>query len=138
MKLKAQYYQNKAFNIQIRGHEYICDQDKEDGGDDKGMMPSEMFISSLVVCIGVYLQGFLARKDIDIDGLLVEADWEKSKKGDGPNRINSITMRVTLPKGVPEKYEQALYRVANSCMIHNTLENFNTLKWELNINLPED
>jgi putative redox protein len=40
------------FGVRIRGHELVSDQPREDGGEDTGPTPTELFIAGLAACVG--------------------------------------------------------------------------------------
>ena len=61
-----------GFSAKTRGHEAILDQPLEDGGEDRGMTPSEFFIASLGACIGVYIAIFCQRHKIPYKGMKIE------------------------------------------------------------------
>jgi len=106
------------FSAQTRKHEVIFDQPKEEGGEDRGMTPVELFIASLGACIGTYMVWFCERHKIAADGMRIDLSWAS---GENPTRISRIRANVNLPLKVPESIRPALFRTAKHCTIHNTL-----------------
>jgi uncharacterized OsmC-like protein len=47
--------------------------------------------------------------------------WEKAS--DLPNRIGEIKADVSLPAEISDNMRQAIHRVAEQCLIHNTISN---------------
>jgi len=118
MSLAVRNIGGLKFLAQTRKHEVIFDQPKEEGGEDRGMTPVELFIASLGSCIGTYIVWFCERHNIATDGMRIDLSWAS---GENPIRISRIRANVNLPVKVPESIRQALVRKAKHCTIHNTL-----------------
>ncbi len=82
------------------------------------MTPPEMMASALASCIGCYIVRYCEQANIDASGMVVSCDWVVSEK---PKRIESFGVQVDLPH-LLEKRRKAMMRVAQSCLIHATLE----------------
>ena len=121
MSLEVIYLSNKKFKATSRGHEIIIDQPKEGKGDDTGMYPIEVFMSAFGACIGLYVNSFARRHEINTDEMKINFDWEYA---DNPRRVGKINVKVDLPNAtnLDEKIKTALIKVANSCTIGGTLE----------------
>jgi uncharacterized OsmC-like protein len=78
----------------------------------------ELLMASLGSCIGSVLVTFADRHDVDLEGMAIGLKW---KTADRPYRIGEIAVSVNIPKGVPPRARDTLTRVANACLIHNTL-----------------
>ena len=102
-----------------RGHEVISDQPLGKG-TDQGMTPPELLMASLGACIGVYVVGFAERHHLPHQGLSIDLEWERAED---PARIAGVKVEVRLPGEVSEEHRKALHRVAEQCLIHNTLRN---------------
>jgi len=107
------------FTISVRGHDITIDQPLEDGGDDIGPTPSELFVASLAGCVGFFAERFLVRHNIPTGGLGVHATYEYAE--DAPSRVPSIDVQLTVPVGFPESKMIALMRVVDRCTVHNSL-----------------
>ncbi len=115
----VRHEQADRFTISIRGHEITVDQPVEDGGEDTGPTPSELFVASLAGCVGFFAERFLVRHDIPTDGLGVHATYEYSE--DAPSRVASIDVKLAIPDGFPESKLPALMKVVDRCTVHNSL-----------------
>lgn len=102
----------------VRGHRLIIDQPKEEGGDDQGITPVEMFIASLGACIGYFAVRFCQRHNLPTEGLGVAVSWDYAEQ---PHRIGTISTRVNLPEGFPAAMKDRLQKVVEGCTIHNSL-----------------
>lgn len=118
-RLHAVHQGGAAFNIECRGHTVVCDQPVDNGGENAGMTPPELFAGSIAGCIGFYVAKYCQSAGISTEALDVSCDWETV---DDPRRIGTITVDVTLP-ALPEKRKKAVARVAAACLIHATLMN---------------
>jgi putative redox protein len=113
------YERRDLFRVRIRDHRIWVDQPTGSGGDDAGPTPVELFVASLVSCVGFYAERFMRRHDIGADGLRVECDFEMSEIR--PARVSAIDVRVILPAAFPEARREALLRVIDHCTVHNSL-----------------
>jgi len=106
------------FTADIRGHKVTVDQPEKGGGEDRAPMPVELLPASLGTCVALYVQRFLATRQLDASGLTVEVT---SVGAPNPNRIARFGVEVKIPGGVPEKYRDAVRRAAEGCTVHHTL-----------------
>lgn len=116
----VKHTKGREFEAVLRGHRIIVDQPKDNGGNDSGPTPGELFVSSLGSCIGVYIEGFCKRGGIPYEGMEISVKWEKAEN---PYRISKIDVDVRMPEEIPEERKKAVLKVAGHCLIHNTLAN---------------
>lgn len=128
-RAEIKYIDGKKFSAQNRAHTVIIDQPKENNGQDQGPTPPELFIDSLGSCIGVYVLAFCKNTGLNPDGMKIILDWEKA--GDKPARIKSIKAKIELPNADIGARKAALLKVAESCLIHETIKH----QPEINIEL---
>jgi putative redox protein len=105
------------FRIQSGKHVIISDQ-PEPGGTDKGMTPVEMLAGSLGACIGVFINSYAQRHEIDLKGMKISVNMEPRDK---PHRMGYFSINVNLPKNVPEMIMPTLQKVAETCTVHNSM-----------------
>ena len=129
MPTTVRWQEGTLFEVQARGHRLLCDQPKEDGGQDRGPEPLELLDASLGTCIGVYLAKNLALHGIPADGLEVEVAREIIKER--PRRVGAFKVVIRLPAEVDERRRKALVRVAESCTVHHTFEHSAHVQVEL-------
>jgi len=115
----VRHEQGDRFTISIRGHEVTIDQPVEDGGDDMGPTPSELFVASLAGCVGFFAERFMVRHDIAVEGLEVHATYAYAE--DAPSRVASIDVQLTIPATFPASKIPTLMRVVDHCTVHNSL-----------------
>jgi putative redox protein len=117
--LSVTHQTGDRFQLQVRDHQLLCDQPTSDGGTDQGPTPTELFAASLAACVGFYARRFLARHHLDAAGLRVEAAFTMSP--DRPARVDSITLRLTVPQPLAPNRRRALLAVVDHCTVHNSL-----------------
>ncbi len=106
------------FTADIRGHKLTVDQPPQAGGQDSAPMPIELVPAALGTCVALFVQQFLFTRGLDAEGMEVQVF---SASAPNPHRIGQFEVTVSVPKGVPEKYRDALRRAAETCTVHHTL-----------------
>jgi len=106
------------FTADIRGHKVTVDQPPQGGGQDAGPMPLELVPAALGTCVALFVQQFLVTRRLDATGLTVQVFTAPESN---PHRIGRFEVVVSIPKGLPEQYREAVVRVAESCTVHHTL-----------------
>ena len=119
-KAEIKYINGMKFEAKNRTHSLVIDQPQVKGGEDKGLTPPELFIDSLGSCIGVYVLGFCKNTGLNPDGMKIVLNWEKAI--DKPARIKSITAKIELPNADVGVRKPALLKIAESCLIHETIK----------------
>jgi putative redox protein len=118
-ELQVHHEGGDRFTARIRGHEVVFDQPAEQGGDDAGPTPTEVFAASLAACVGFFARRFLSRHDLPTAGLRVDAAYELSSSR--PSRVERIIVHVVTPAPLPERRRAAFERVCAGCTVHNSL-----------------
>lgn len=118
MEVQIRHTQGVEFLATTRGHEFVCDQPRENGGGDAGMTPPELMLASLGTCAGYYALQYLQARKLPNDGLLVRVEAEKAS---APARLGKFRIELTAPAVGPH-HEEGLLRAMRSCLIHNTLQ----------------
>lgn len=114
----VKYEGGLKFTAEARGHKIAVDQPEAAGGADQGMTPPELLAASLGSCIGVYIVEYCHRARINCEGMTIDVAWEKASD---PARIGRMRAIVDIPEGIPETRRSAVRRVAEKCLIHQTL-----------------
>jgi len=114
----VEYAGGKKFVVHHRGLEATSDQPESSGGGNTAMTPTELFVASLAMCVGLFVLYFASRHEIAVEGMKVEADYQMSED---PRRVGAIQVRVKMPEPVEPRYQAALQRTAEHCVVHNSL-----------------
>ena len=106
------------FTADVRGHKITTDQPPQGGGRDEGPMPLELVPAALGTCVALFVKQFLVTRGLDATGLAVQVFTAPESN---PHRIGRFEVTVAVPGGIPERYRDAVARVAESCTVHHTL-----------------
>ena len=129
MKLTAVYHGGTRYDIVSGRHRIITDQAVEDGGQDAGMGPVELFVGSVAGCVAYFVGQFCGRHGIPRDSLSVDAEWVMAE---GPHRVGRIDIGIHLPHRITTEMKERLLRVARGCTVHQSLTVVPTVAITLN------
>ena len=132
MEMKISYLEGWRFNSKCRSHEIISDQPIEEDGQDTGMTPVEMFISSIGCCMGVYAKMFCDRHKISMEGMSIDLTWNMAKK---PSRVGELQAKILFKKNIAAELQQGIIRMVKHCTVHNTISN--PPKMDIDISISE-
>jgi putative redox protein len=129
MKLQVAFHGGTRYDITSGKHRVVTDQPAEEGGQDAGVSPVELFVGSVASCVGYFVGRFCARHDIPREGLTVEAEWAMAE---GPHRVGQITLVIHLPHRTTPEQKEKLLKVAHGCTIHQSIAVAPTVAIKLN------
>lgn len=118
MGITLTFQRQTRFELSNGRHAVITDQPKEDGGEDAGMSPVELFVGSLAACVGYFVARYCTRHEIPVEGFRIETEWSMVEQ---PHRIGRIQLRLHLPSGVPSSERVKLLKVAHGCTVHQSI-----------------
>jgi putative redox protein len=117
MEANAKYLSGWKFEVEARGHSVVCDQPRDNGGDDEGMTPPEFLLAALASCAGYYAVQYLKTRSIAAEDLEVRVTAEKALQ---PARLATFRIEVMVPP-LEARHEAGLLRAVKTCLVHNTL-----------------
>lgn len=106
-----------VFEAKIRQHSIAIDLPANLQGTDTGPMPPELFVLSLASCMGYYALFYCRKNRINVEGLQIDADYEKATN---PDRISKIIVKISLP-GLSEEHKKGVFEAASHCIVHQSL-----------------
>jgi putative redox protein len=118
-QVEVSYLGGESYAAAARGHALLTDQPATAGGADTAMTPTELLVASLSSCVAFYAGRYLARHELNRDGLHVTATFTTA--ANRPARVGEIKLTIQVPGGIPPHREAALLAVASHCTVHNTL-----------------
>ncbi len=118
MKLTVAYHGGTRYDITSGKHRIVTDQPVDDGGQDAGMSPVELFVGSVASCVAYFVGRFCERHNIPRQGLSVDAEWAIAE---GPHRVGQINVAIHLPHRVPPELKDRLLKVAHGCTVHQSI-----------------
>jgi ribosomal protein S12 methylthiotransferase accessory factor len=101
----------------VNGHRVLTDQPKDNGGEDTAPSPFNLFLASLGTCAGIFVQGFCAKRGLPTEGIVLKEHPHFSDDG----TLTGVDIDITLPKDFPEKYRDAVVRVAQECSVKRAI-----------------
>jgi uncharacterized OsmC-like protein len=117
MNVNTRYVDGVQFVAETRGHQIVCDQPKENHGQDAGMTPPELLLASLGTCAGFYAAQYLKTRNLPTDGLEVNVS---AGKASGPARMTDFVVEVKTSPLEP-RHQEGILRAVHACLVHNTL-----------------
>ena len=133
MKLTAAYHGGTRYDITSGKHRVVTDQPAEDGGQDAGMSPVELFVGSVASCVAYFVGQFCTRHNISRDGLSIDAEWAMAES---PHRVGRIHIAIHLPHRIPSEQKERLLKVAHGCTVHQSIASALTITITLNPHTP--
>ena len=118
MQLSVSYRGGTRYDIVSGRHRIVTDQPVEDGGQDAGVSPVELFVGSVASCVAYFVGRFCIRHGISQDGLCVEAEWGMVEN---PHRVGHIGVSVHLSHDLTPELQDRLLKVAHGCTVHHSL-----------------
>lgn len=118
MKLSVSFHGGTRYDIVSGTHRIVTDQPVEDGGQDAGVSPVELFVGSVASCVAYFVGRFCTRHGIPQQGLIVEADWAMAEN---PHRVGRLDLAIHLPVPLAPDMKERLLKVAYGCTVHHSL-----------------
>jgi putative redox protein len=109
----------KRVDAQIGRHVIRTDQPVEAGGEDGAPPPFHLFLASIGTCAGIYVAGFCQKRGLPTDGIrLVQRNTFEPETG----ALTRVEIDVVVPPSFPERYRDALVRVADQCAVKKAIQ----------------
>ncbi len=109
-----------AYAITVRGHGLSVDQPLGSGGTDTAPTPVELFVASVASSVALGAGEFLRQRGIDQDELKVHASFRMTGTDRG-GRVESIHLRVTVPRELPARHAPELRVAMAECAVPQSL-----------------
>jgi ribosomal protein S12 methylthiotransferase accessory factor len=117
-EIRVSFPGRRRVDASFGGFLVATDQPVDEGGEGSAPAPFDLFLASLATCAGIYVLRFCQLRGIPADGVRLVQRVERDPEG----KIVTITIRIEVPPQVPEKYHDALVRVAAKCAVKKTIE----------------
>ena len=109
----------RRVDAQVGKHVVRTDQSLEDGGEDSAASPFQVFLASIGTCAGVFVQGFCAKRGISPEGIRIV---ERPQMHPETGALAAVDLEIQVPASFPEKYREALVRVASKCSVKQSIQ----------------
>ena len=128
MEVNVRLLGDVKFQVESRNHTLICDQPGENGGQDEGMTPPELFLSGLATCAAFYASAYLRKKGLSREGVTVRVS---AGKAGPPARLDNFLVEIHVPLTLSETDRAGIDQAVHLCLIHNTLQHPPAIRFEL-------
>ncbi len=109
----------KRVDTQIGKHVIRTDQPVSYGGEDTAPAPFDLFLAAIGTCAGIYVAGFCQKRGLPTEGIrLRQRNLIDREKG----VLTRVELDIEVPPGFPEKYLEALVRVADQCAVKKAIQ----------------
>ena len=107
----------RRVDAQVGLHTVRTDQPVPNGGEDTAPSPFQLFLAAIGTCAGIFVQGFCAKRGIPFEGIRVL----ERPHFDAEGVLVGVDLDIEVPPGFPEKYREALVRVADQCSVKRAI-----------------
>ncbi len=121
MELTITFPGNKKVNAEVEGMTIATDQPVRQGGDGTAPSPYLLFLASLGTCAGIYVLSFCKERNIPTEGISLTQRLEYAVNAEGKTALDTIAIDINVPPDFPEKYHNALIKVADQCAVKKTI-----------------
>jgi ribosomal protein S12 methylthiotransferase accessory factor len=108
----------KRVDAQVGRHLVRTDQPVEGGGEDSAPSPFQLFLASVGTCAGIFVAGFCQKRGLPTEGIRIVERLHHGEDGS----LSGIDLDIEVPPGFPEKYHDALVRVADQCSVKKAIQ----------------
>ena len=109
--------------VAIRAHRLTTDEGPENGGEDAGPAPHDLFDAALGACKALTTLWYAKRKDIPVDGIEVTVERDDSEERKGVYRLKTT---VALTGALTDAQRQELVAIAAKCPMHKLMTQVTT------------
>jgi putative redox protein len=120
MEMDICFPEGQKVNANFDDFEIKTDQSVYSGGTGEAPDPFSLFLSSIGTCTGIYVLRFCQKRNIPTDSLKLVL---KTKENEKTGLVEKIDITIHAGEEFPEKYKNAVLKVASLCSVKKHLEN---------------
>lgn len=109
----------KRVDAAVGRHVVRTDQPVANGGEDTAPAPFTLFLAAIGTCAGIYVAGFCQKRGLPTDGIRIR---QRSHFHPQTGDLVRVELDVEVPPSFPEKYRDALVRVADQCAVKKAIQ----------------
>ena len=109
--------------VQIRDHQFAVDGSVEEGGEDSGPSPHDLYDAALISCKAVTLVWYAKRKAIPLQDVRITVERDASAERQGVYRLATT---LHLGGDLSDAQRQELLAVASKCPVHKLMTSVTT------------
>jgi ribosomal protein S12 methylthiotransferase accessory factor len=108
----------RRVDARLGEHVVRTDQPRESGGEDTAPSPFQLFLAAIGTCAGIFVQGFCQKRGLPTEGIRIVERARYAADG----TLAGVDLDIEVPAGFPEKYREALVRVADQCSVKKAIQ----------------
>jgi putative redox protein len=105
------------YRLDIRQHQLIADEPRDQGGEDQGPTPQELLAASLASCMAITMEMYAMRKGWEVGQIEVEVEYDQPDSGE-PTEFRTV---LRLPSDLTDEQAERLKTIAGKCPVHRVL-----------------
>ena len=109
----------KKVDTRIGNHLVRTDQPAAGGGEDTAPAPFDLFLASIGTCAGIYVAAFCQKRGLPTEAIRIV---QRNEVDPDTGVLSRVELEVVVPPGFPEKYLDALVRVADECKVKKAIQ----------------
>lgn len=119
MEVKAFWRRRYQVDVRARHFSVLTDEPPDFSGDDAGMMPTELFLSSLASCFCLALIYAAGKRRMEVGDMEVDVEGEKDVRNFLFTKL-IVKVRSTLPRPA---LEELMEEARKYCFVSRTITN---------------
>ncbi|MFA9408061.1 MAG: OsmC family protein [Candidatus Dadabacteria bacterium] len=127
IEAKAEWKKNYQVRVSVREFEIDVDEPPQYHGEDTGMMPTELFISSLASCFCLALVFVAKKKRVQITDMRVDVSAEADTKNFRYSRL-IVKVGSSIANSV---LEEMIVQAKKYCYVSNTISQSCPIEYEI-------
>ena len=109
----------KRVDAQVGSHVVRTDQPVAAGGQDSAPAPFGLFLAAIGTCAGIYVAGFCQKRGLPTEGIRIR---QRNHFDRETGAFVRAELDIEVPASFPEKYHEALVRVADQCAVKKAIQ----------------
>ncbi len=110
--------QKMKHTVHVRQHAFAVDEPADNGGEDLGVTPHDVYDSALGACKALTTLWYARRKQIPLDDIRVTVERDDSEERRGVYRLR---VQLELSGALTDAQRQELLNVAGKCPVHKLM-----------------
>jgi ribosomal protein S12 methylthiotransferase accessory factor len=109
----------KRVDTELGRHVIRTDQPAASGGEDSAPSPFNLFLAAIGTCAGIYVVGFCQKRELPTEGIRI---LQRTHFHPDTGVLSKVELDIEVPASFPEKYRDALVRVADQCAVKKAIQ----------------
>ena len=118
MEMKITLAGGKRVEADYFGLKIATDQPVQAGGEGLAPSPFNLFLASIGTCAGIFVAGFCQKRGLPTEGIRIVERLHHAEDGS----LSGVDLDIEVPAAFPEKYRDALVRVADQCSVKRAIQ----------------